>query len=80
MRSEDDIRGSKIARNEFSRRGIDISRADIRLTRGVLHVQGVLGTGGMRQDDFKATMELVLKVLKSKPEIRDVVINAAYLG
>jgi hypothetical protein len=80
MRSEDDIRGSKIARNEFSRRGFDISRADIRLARGVLHIQGVLGAAGMRPDEFKAALETAVKVLKSKPEIRDVVINAAYLS
>jgi hypothetical protein len=78
MRSESDTRGLKLARSEFSRRGLDISRADFRLTRGVLQVQGILGVGHSSNSDVKSAVEIIFKVLKSKPEIKDIVITAMF--
>jgi len=78
---EKDVRGLRAARTELSKRGIDISRADVNLRRGVLHIRGnVSAMRGCSFKDLKSEMELVARVLRQKSEIRDVVLDCHYSG
>jgi len=81
MHDERDVRAQKLARNEFSRRGIDISRADLQVRHGILTVRGVIGVPhSIQHDDFKHEMELIQRMLRSRPDFRDVVIDAIFMG
>lgn len=75
----EDVRATKFARSEFSRRGIDTAAADIRAMHGVVHVRGQLARlGGVVIPDLKAETEHVCRLLKQKAEIRDVVVDCSY--
>jgi hypothetical protein len=76
-----DVRGLKLARVEFGRRGIDISRADLRVQRGILTIRGVLLKGNIRSiDDFKVELEHAFRHLKGRTEIRDIQMEAMILN
>lgn len=79
MVDEKDVHGLRFARSEFSRRCIDISRADVRMMHGVLQVRGEVRPGpNCTFTDLKTEMELVARVLRTKAEIRDVVLDVVY--
>jgi hypothetical protein len=79
MANEEDVRGTKAARSEFGRRGIDVTYADIRCMHGVCYIRGtVKAIRGSNIPDIRAEMEKVGKILRSKPEIKDVVIDCIY--
>ncbi|CAN5373893.1 hypothetical protein BH11ARM2_BH11ARM2_20120 [soil metagenome] len=81
MADERDIRALKMARAEFSKHGIDTARADLHVTHGVLHVGGIIQIPG-RSDraEIKHDIEIVVRVLKTRPEFRDVVVETVYLS
>lgn len=73
------VRGMKAARTEFSKRGIETGRADIRMTHGTLYVRGVVSVmRGAIIKDLKSEMEIVARVLRQKSEIKDVVLECQF--
>lgn len=77
----EDVRGTKMARAEFSRRGVDLSTADIRCMHGNVYVRGTVSRmATANYPDLKAECELIAKVLRTKAEIRDVVLEVMYRG
>jgi hypothetical protein len=81
MITESDVRALRYARSEFSRRWIDVTRADVRMMHGVLHVKGTVAKApGAPYQDLHAEMEHVMKALRGKPEVRDVVLDVAYMA
>jgi len=78
-KSEEDIRGTKAARAEFAKRGVDVSLADLRVMHGTLHIRGtVKAYRGSPITDIRAEMEIIARVLRQKPEIRDVILECIY--
>ncbi|RYG49281.1 hypothetical protein EON79_01855 [bacterium] len=79
MADERDIRAMKVARAEFTKHGFDTARADLHVTRGVLHIGGIIQIPG-RSDRAEVTHDIdtIARVLKTRPEFRDVVIDAIY--
>lgn len=76
-----DVRTMKLVRAEFCRRGLDISRADLHIQHGILTVQGIIPPfKGQGPEEMKHEVDLVLRHLRSKPEIRDVIVDVAYLA
>jgi hypothetical protein len=76
-----DVRALKLARSEFSRRGLDISRADMHVSKGILSVRGTITPyQGQKIDDLKHEIDLVTKHLRGRHEIRDVILELAYLS
>ncbi len=78
MADPKDVEATKIVRREFTRRNVDTTMADIRVSHGVAYVKGTLrmqrgGDGG----DIKATVDGIAKALRTRTEIRDVVIDAS---
>jgi hypothetical protein len=79
MADEKTVRGMKAARTEFSKRGIETGRADIRMTHGTIYVRGVVSVmRGATIKDLKSEMEIVARVLRQKSEIKDVVIECSF--
>ena len=81
MKDPKDLVGLKAARSVLSRRGIDTTKADVRVMHGVLIIRGqVTAVRGSTVKDVRAEMENISKVLRQKPEIRDVVLDCVYPG
>lgn len=79
MVDEKDVRALRFVRSEFSRRCIDVTRADVRMMHGVLHVRGEVGAmPNCTFTDLKSEMELVARILRTKAEIREVVLDVTY--
>lgn len=73
MKDPNDVRGTKAVRNILNKRGIDISRCDIRVFKGHCDIRGVLQT--LKNSDIvDLNQELpeLIKLIRRKPEIRDV--------
>lgn len=79
MANEDDVRGTKYARSEFSRRGIDLTQADLRVMHGICYVRGsVRALRSANITDLRSEMEKIAKILRTKQEIKDVVLDCIY--
>ncbi|MBV6457082.1 MAG: hypothetical protein HONBIEJF_00189 [Fimbriimonadaceae bacterium] len=77
MADPKDVEATKLVRREFNRRAIDTTMADIRVMHGVVYIRGTIKPmrGG---GDPKGEVELIVRVLRTKPEIRDVVVDATF--
>ncbi len=78
MADPHDVAATKIARREFNKRHLDTTMADIRASHGVVYVRGVIKPIRGGATDIKAECELIARVLRVKPEIRDVVLDCVY--
>lgn len=79
MVDQNDFRGQRVARAEFGRRGLDIARCDVSVLHGVCYVRGEVGAlPGATFDSLERQIELMQKVLRQRPEIRDVVLDVKY--
>ena len=76
MVDQNDVRGQRIARTEFARRGVDISRADLYVMHGILYMRGEIKP--MPKSlilDMNSEMGIITKILRQRPEIRDIVLD-----
>ncbi len=76
MVDQNDFRGQRIARSEFARRGVDISRADVYVMHGILYMRGEVKP--MPKSlilDMNSEMGIITKILRQRPEIRDIVLD-----
>ncbi|AIE87290.1 hypothetical protein OP10G_3922 [Fimbriimonas ginsengisoli Gsoil 348] len=79
MVDQKDVRGLRTARTEMSKRGIDIARSDLQLRHGVLMVRGVIvPMPGSNISDVKIEMDHIARLLRQKPEIREVILDCKY--
>lgn len=77
----EDVRGTKLARTEFGRRGVDLTMADVRCMHGLVHVRGTISKlAGANIPSLKAECEHIAKILKTKEGIRDVVLDCIIRG
>jgi hypothetical protein len=81
MADPHDVHGTKMARSYLGRRGVDLSLADVRVMHGVCYLRGtvsaVKGSGVL---DIKTEVEQCARIMKQRPEIRDVVLDCIYRG
>ena len=76
MVDQNDFRGQRIARTEFARRGVDISRADLYVMHGILYMRGeVKPMPKSLIVDMNSEMGIITKILRQRPEIRDIVLD-----
>jgi len=81
MLDERDVRGLRQARVELTKRGVDTGRADMHLMRGVLTIRGsVTPMPGTHISDLKHEMDHIARILRQRPEIREVILDCAYLA
>ncbi len=73
-----DVHALKSVRAEFSKRGIDTTRADIRVAHGVCHIRGWLSKMPHAAfDSLEEEVHHLVKVIRQRPEIRDVAVEVA---
>lgn len=79
MADPNDVSGTKAARSYLGRRGVDLTFADIRVMHGVCYIRGtVKAIKGSGIEDIRAEVEQAARILRQKPEIRDVVLDCIY--
>jgi hypothetical protein len=72
-KNEEDVRATKAARTELTKRGIDVTLCDVRVMHGVLHIRGSVRKGpGGEFTDLKEELDRVCGLLRQKPGIKDV--------
>lgn len=81
MSNHDDVAATKAARREFGKRGLDAGSCDIRVHHGSCQIRGVIRliVGGAERD-IDAAMDKLVMLLRQKPGIRDVVVDADLVG
>lgn len=76
MPRPEDNAAAKIVRKEFARRPIDTSRMLIRVAHGTVYLDGQVSMAGLHRGvDIKTEMDHMVKILKQRQGIRDVVLN-----
>ena len=81
MADAKDVRGLRVARTELTKRGIDIGRCDMRVLHGTLYIKGMVSiTRGVVIKDLRLEMEHIGRLLRQKPDIKDVVLDCQYMG
>lgn len=76
MVDPNDVRGVKSARQELSKRGIDVSQADVRVRNGICTIRGKVSrmsgdlSGGLADEIHNAA-----KAMRQRSEIKDVVFD-----
>jgi hypothetical protein len=81
MADQKDIHGTRLARTELTKRGIDATRADVRVAHGVCYIKGVIAPmAGSAIEDIRHEMEHIRHILRQKPDIRDVILDCQFPG
>lgn len=75
MADPKDVAATKLVRQEFSKRNIDTTRADLRVTHGVVYIRGSVAVIKGGPTDLRAEVETIAKVLRSRQGIRDVIVD-----
>ncbi|MCH8275168.1 MAG: BON domain-containing protein [Armatimonadetes bacterium] len=73
-----DIQAAKIVRREITRRPIDYSRIDIRVNHGIVYIRGQVAAMRGQPLDIREEMQLIVKVIRQRPGIRDVILDVIY--
>lgn len=68
----------KLVRAEIAKRLIDTTMADVRVQHGVITIRGVVRALKEGPEDVKAELELIGRILRQRPGVKDVVIDCAY--
>jgi len=75
MADPNDVSATKAVRQEFSKRGLDTTRADLRVTHGICYIRGSIGTIKGGPQDVRAELETIAKVLRTRQNIKDVILD-----
>jgi hypothetical protein len=79
MADPTDVFATKITRREFNKHLVDVSQADIRVSHGTVYIRGtVQAQRGAHYHDVEEECKRIVRVLKQRPEIRDVAIDVTY--
>ena len=79
MHDPRDVHALKIARAEFARHLLDISRADLQCRSGILTIRGQVGRmGGHPEVDPHREIETLRNALRQRPDFREVVMDCGY--
>ena len=73
---ESDVHALKQVRSVLSRRGIDASRADVRVKGGVCYIRGIVkAIPSAHISDIETEMQQVAHIIRQKPGITNVVLE-----
>jgi len=78
MADHKDVEATKILRREFNKRQVDITLADLRVSHGVAYIRGTIKPMRGMEGDVRSVVDTIARSLRTKPEIRDVVIDAVF--
>ena len=78
MVDPNDSRGVKSARQELSRRGIDVSKATVSVRNGICTIRGhVSRMSGAYEGGLGEEINSAVKAMRQRTEIKDVVLDVS---
>ena len=81
MPKENDVRAMKQVRMILGRRGIDITRADVRVQNGVCHIRGfVSALPTFSLGNMDTELQQAAQIIRQRPEVTNVIIEVAGRG
>lgn len=79
MAHEEDVALTKQVRRDFIRHHIDMTLADVRVSHGVVYIRGTLRPEGRNASvNLKEECERIARNLRTRPGVRDVVLDVLY--
>lgn len=76
MIDQKDVQALRHARTEMSKRGIDVSRADIRVNHGICYVRGAVSAmPGANSTNMEEELHHAVRAIRQQPEIREVILE-----
>lgn len=79
MVDPNDVRAIKVARTELAKRGIDISKADVRVRNGICCIRGLVSRISGFEGDLAEELRTAAKVLRQRSEIKEVTLEISGL-
>ncbi|MCX6377202.1 MAG: hypothetical protein NTU88_14425 [Armatimonadetes bacterium] len=73
----EDAQTTRLVQREIGRRYIDITRLDVKAIHGVVYLRGSIAKLRGHNVDLRHELEIINRVLRGKPGIRDVVIDVS---
>ncbi|MBP6964295.1 MAG: hypothetical protein KBC96_07815 [Armatimonadetes bacterium] len=70
-----DAETTRLAQREIGRRSIDTSGLDVHATHGVVYLRGYIKCLRGHPTDLRHELEVINRVLRTKPGIREVIIE-----
>lgn len=70
-----DSETTRLAQREIGRRSIDASRLDVRSAHGVVYLRGTIEALRGHDCDLKHELEVIHRILRTKPGIREVIME-----
>lgn len=78
MPRPEDIEGGRSVRKELARRPIDTTLAQVTISHGIVRISGQVRAMRGHVMDLRAEMEMIARVLRQKPGIRDVILECVF--
>lgn len=69
----DDAQMTRMIQREISRRYVDSSNLDVKAIHGVVYLRGILKALRGHDVNLEQELEVILRVVRSKPGIREVI-------
>ena len=73
----EDARMTRLVQREIGRRYIDASRLDVKAVHGVVYLRGSIRKLRGHEADLDHELQVINRVLRGKPGVRDVVIDVS---
>lgn len=73
----EDAQTTRLVQREITRRYIDITRLDVKAMHGVVYLRGSIAKLRGHNVDLRHELEIINRVLRGKPGIRDVIIDVS---
>lgn len=74
----EDAAMTRLVQREIGRRPIDSRLLDVRAVHGIVYIRGQVRRLRGHDVNLEHEMEIIRRVLKSKPGIRDVIMDVTY--
>lgn len=71
--SVEDAQLTRMVQREIAKRNVDITNLDVHVIRGVVYLRGVIRKIRGYDYDLKQELEIICRILRQKPGIRDVI-------
>lgn len=76
----EDAQMTRMVQREIGRRYIDCSKLDVKAIHGVVYLRGSIRKLRGHDVDLKHELEVITRVLRAKPGIREVVVDVDLIG
>ena len=74
----EDAMMTRMVQREIGRRYIDASRLDVKAFHGIVYLRGQVRHLRGHDVDLKAELDLINRILRGRPGIREVIIDVQY--